>query len=73
MVQSASWESVSKEVNSNWNIPSKKSVWKESPPVQQVKEKRDKDNQLESSRTKQQGGWGPTFKNKEYFASLHHC
>ncbi|GLV41760.1 hypothetical protein CBL_12049 [Carabus blaptoides fortunei] len=53
----------------DWDNASRKSGFQ----ALQKKEQEKKEAQVKQQQTNKYGAWGPTFKNKEHFASLHHC
>lgn len=67
MVQGTSNVCLSKVPAQNWDKSSKISGYEA---IQKAeKEKRASEQKTKSS----YGAWGSTFKNKDHFASLHHC
>ncbi|KAJ8961605.1 hypothetical protein NQ314_005922 [Rhamnusium bicolor] len=75
MVQSSSWDSISKQVSSKWDIPSKKSDFEAT--QKRVNERKEREQMVKEAERKKEsssyGAWGSTFKNKDHFTSLHHC
>ncbi|RZC40299.1 hypothetical protein BDFB_001901 [Asbolus verrucosus] len=67
MVQSAVCDSVSNKItDTNWS-QSKKTTF------ENVQKKDEAKKESEKSKDNRYGAWGPVFKNKEHFGSLHHC
>ncbi|XP_023311951.1 uncharacterized protein LOC111692269 [Anoplophora glabripennis] len=77
MVQSASaaWNSISEQVPSNWDVPSKKDGFEETKKKEWGRKETEKKGKAGDERRKENsyGAWGAIFKNKDHFSSLHHC
>ncbi|CAG9765216.1 unnamed protein product [Ceutorhynchus assimilis] len=70
MVQGANPMSIAEQQMSNDWSKSKKPILEATLRYEQEKQKAEKKKMDSNSKY---GAWGSTFKNKNHFASLHHC